>query len=293
MKEIALKESDISKLKEYPLDGIWSTESKIFYYKRDKDKDWSNSTLLKKLYITKEERVNRKIETINALQDSELATYKELVIPDEMVIIGGVKGGFTIREIMNSDNLSLILNNKKIPDTTKIELLKKIGELVRRVQSQAQEFYFGDLQDFNFLVDKEGNIYVIDLDSSAVNQELPLETKFIIIDKKTHNINKYRVDEEHRSYPSIDTDIYCYNTMVLNYLAGKKIHRLTYGEFYDYIEYLKKIGIPKPMIDIYINHYTDKENELVVDYLDEIPSIPKADYGVYTYLKRYKQNKKD
>ena len=35
MKEIALKESDIAKLKKYPLDGIWSTESEILYYKKD------------------------------------------------------------------------------------------------------------------------------------------------------------------------------------------------------------------------------------------------------------------
>ena len=34
MEEIYLKESDISKLKKYPLDDIWSTESIIYYYKK-------------------------------------------------------------------------------------------------------------------------------------------------------------------------------------------------------------------------------------------------------------------
>ena len=33
MQEIALKESDISKLKRYPLPGIWNSESIIYYYK--------------------------------------------------------------------------------------------------------------------------------------------------------------------------------------------------------------------------------------------------------------------
>mgnify|MGYP007069957882 CR=1 FL=1 len=114
MKEIALKESDIYKLKPYPLDGIWSTESEIFYYK--KDKDWTNSTLLKKLYITDAKRVRRKEETIKALQESELSSYKELVIPDSIVTIGGVKSGFTIPEVLDSTNLSLILDNRRIND---------------------------------------------------------------------------------------------------------------------------------------------------------------------------------
>ena len=78
--------------------------------------------------------------------------------------------------------------------------------------------------------------------------------------------------------------------MVLNYLAGRRITNLDYDEYYEYIDYLKSIGIPKPMIDIYTNHYTDKDNELVSDYLDEIPSVPRADYKVYQILKKIKKD---
>ena len=42
------------------------------------------------------------------------------------------------------------------------------------------------------------------------------------------------------------------------------------------------------MIDIYINHYTDKDNESVSDYLDKIPSVPRADYKVFQYVKQNK-----
>ena len=129
------------------------------------------------------------------------------------------------------------------------------------------------------------------MDSSAVNRKTPLETKYIIIDKKTHSVNKYKVNKAGRSYPSKNIDIFCYNTMILNYLAGRSVTNFTDNEYYEYIEYLKKIGIPKSMVDIYLNNYTDKDNELVFDYLDEIPSVPRADYTVFQKLKKYSNKK--
>ena len=149
MNEIALKESDVSKLKKYPLDDIWSTESTIYYFKHDSD---MNSILIKKLFITDPKRVTRKIETLKAIRDSELSTYKELIIPDGIIVVGGVKAGFTIPEVQNSVNLHFFLEDRTVSNKDKIDVLKKIGELLKRVQYQKQDFYFGDLQEYNFLV---------------------------------------------------------------------------------------------------------------------------------------------
>ena len=287
MNEIALKESDVSKLKKYPLDGIWSTESTIYYYKHDSS---MNSILVKKLFITDEKRVIRKIDTLKAIKDSELSTYKELIIPEDIIVVGGIKAGFTIPEVQNSTNLHLFLNNRRIPNKDKIDVLKKIGELLKRVQCQKQDFYFGDLQEYNFLVGHNNEISVVDLDSSSVTRKKPLETKYIILDKKTHGISKYKVNRATRSYPSIGNDNYCYNTMVLNFLAGEKIHRLTFEEHFDYINYLADVSvIPKEMQDIYVNHYTDKPNESVLDYLDDIPlQFERGSYSVYKALQKIK-----
>lgn len=287
MNEIALKESDVSKLKKYPLDGIWSTESTIYYYKHDSD---MNSILIKKLFITDSKRVMRKIDTLKAIRDSELSTYKELVIPDGIVVVGGVKAGFTIPEVQNSVNLHSFLVDRRKPNKDKIEVLKKIGELLRRVQCQKQDFYFGDLQEYNFLVGKHNEISAVDLDSSSVTRKKPLETKYIVLDKKTHGISKYKVNRATRSYPSISNDNYCYNTMVLNFLAGQQIHRLTFEEHFDYINYLADIGvIPREMQEIYINHYTDKPNESVLDYLDSIPiQYERGSYNVFKALQKLK-----
>ena len=133
IEEISLKEKDVAKLKEYPLHDVLCTEGQIYYYK--KDKDW-HSTLLKKLFRTDEKRVNRKVDTIEVLQNSELSTYKELVIPEKVVLIGGIKSGFTIKEITDCVNLNAFLKSNKVSDQDKLLVLKKIGELLRKVQNQ-------------------------------------------------------------------------------------------------------------------------------------------------------------
>lgn len=287
MEEIALKESDLDKLKEYPLDDVICSESNIFYFKKDFD---TSNLLFKKLFITTPKRVDRKIETIKVIRDSELSTYKELILPEEIVVVGGVRTGFTIREVENSTNLHVFLNDNNIPNTRKIKVLKKIGELLERVHKQNQEFYIVDLQDYNFLVDENDEIYVVDLDSSAVSRKTPLESKYIVIDQKTRNVNKYKLNKAGRTYPNLNVDNYCFNVMVLNYLAGRPLHRLEFWEYFDYVDYLRNVGIINDkMLYIYANQYSEKYNEPITEYLDLIPeSINRGSYDVYSALQKIK-----
>lgn len=284
MREITLTESCVRKLKRYPLSNILSSESTLYYFKKNQDR---SNILFKKLYRTDDKIVNRKLSTIERLQNSDFAKYPELVIPEDYVTIGGVKSGFMIKEVTDCTNLHLFLESKTISRTDKIEVLKKIGELLKKVQSQGQEFYFGDLQSYNFLIGKDLSIYVVDLDSSAIRDDEKLEAKYIILDQKAQKVSKYRADNSGRIYPSTDTDIFCYNTMVLNHLAGRPLHRLSFDDYYQYICYLKDCAIPQEMIDIYANIYTDKKNESVGDYLDFLPTdYPRVDYRVYSSLKK-------
>ena len=288
MQEIPLKESDIAKLKKYPLPGIWNSESIIYYYKKEYDTD---SLLIKKLLQTDTRSINKRIETINKLRDSELSEYKELVLPEEVIVVGGVKSGFTIPEVIDTLTLGEYLKKIHIPNKEKIEVLKKVGELVKKIQCQKQKFYFCDLHEFNFLIGKNKEISVIDLDSSSTSKTRLILGTYIIMDSKTHHIPKYRVKNYAQSYPSRNADNYCYNTVVLNFLAGTRLHELPYDEFFDYINYLHNSGIiPEEMKEVYVNHYTDKKNELVVDYLDEIPeSLERGRYMVYKALQKIKK----
>ena len=78
--------------------------------------------------------------------------------------------------------------------------------------------------------------------------------------------------------------------MILNFLAGKSTHRLSYEEFFQYMDYLDYCGIPKEMIDAFDNHYTNKDNENIVDYIDLLRSdYRRANYDVYQKVKSIKK----
>lgn len=74
--------------------------------------------------------------------------------------------------------------------------------------------------------------------------------------------------------------------MILNTIAGESIHRTNLSEFYDYLNYLDDKGISRNLLDIFCNHYSEKPNESVYPYLDELPKqIGKESYKVYKMIK--------
>ena len=284
MREIALKEKELLKLKKYHLKNIVSTESYIYYYKKDKN---FNNILLKKFHRTDQDIIERKERTIEAIQKSALKDYEELVIPKDIVTISGIKSGFTIKEVTNNTNLHIYLNDKKIKSEEKLEVLKKIGLLLKKTQHQNQEFYFSDLQDYNFLVDDNKNIYAVDLDSSAVRTDKPIACKYIVLYDKTRGLKKYKTNCNREVYPNHEVDNYCFNTMVLNFLSTTPINRLSFEEYSSYLDYLLETNmISNNIYNILINQYTNKYTESIIDYFDEIKKeTGRASYKVYELYK--------
>ena len=284
MKEIALKEKELLKLKKYPLKNIISTESYIYYYKKDKE---FNNILLKKFHRTDQDIIERKERTIETIQKSNLKDYDELVIPKDIVTISGIKSGFTIKEVTNNTNLHIYLNDKKIKSEEKLEILKKIGLLLKKTQHQNQEFYFSDLQDYNFLVDNNKKIYAVDLDSSAVRTDKTIACKYIILDDKTRGLKKYKTNSSGEVYPNHEVDNYCFNTMVLNFLSTTPINRLSFEEYSSYLDYLLETNmISNNIYNILINQYTNKYTESIIDHFDEInKNTGRASYKVYKLYK--------
>ncbi len=284
MNSISLKGSEVDKLKLYPIGNIMSTESKIYYYKHYDSKN----LLIKKLFITDKDVFKRKIDTIEDINSSELSNFEELVIPEDLVVVRGKKIGFTIREITDSTNLGFILNDSNVSIEKKILLLKKIGELLNKTMSCDKDCYINDLQPFNFLVDKDDNIRVVDLDSSATNSNNPLISFYMTLDKKTRQVNKYHVTEDGLSYPDKNSDLFCYNMMILNTISGNKIHKLNFDEFYNYLFYLSSIGMNCDLVESFVTLYENKDNINPVDYLSNInkESLYRSHYNVYKLNKK-------
>lgn len=284
MDKICLTTSELSRLKRYPIGEIISTEGRIYYYK-----DLGpNYLLIKKFYKTDPSILDYKVKTIEDINNSELSNFEELVITKDIVVVHGEQIGFTIEEITNSTNLGLILNNPKISIQKKIELLKKVGQLLKRTTSCDQEFYLSDLHPYNFLVDENENIRVIDLDSSATTSNKPLESYYISLDRKAESVDKYHILRNGLSYPNYNGDLLCYNMMILNTISNNKIHLINFNDYYDYIYYLYSIGMNEELIETFINLYSNKDNINPVDCLSDINNelLYRSNYNVYKLTKR-------
>ena len=79
--------------------------------------------------------------------------------------------------------------------------------------------------------------------------------------------------------------------MILNtVIANGKISKEPLTNYYEYLNYLKKLGFGKDIIKIFQNVYTGADNVNPVDYLDQIPinKLGEANLKVY----QMKKNKK-
>lgn len=277
MKKIRLTQAELSRLTEYP-NVVLSTESKIYYYKRN--------ILLKKLYLTDDQTINRKVFTLESINDSELVDFEELVIPDKIAVAGGKNIGFTIKEVKGITLQELL--NSNIPSSDKINLLRRVGEVLRKIESCDQEFYFNDLQGYNIIVDKNGELRFIDLDSSSVKKDDAVQSYYLNTDRKVVNMNKYRFNAHGIPYPDTNNDLLSYSTMILNTIADFKTGRLSISDYYNYLSYLDDIGFDDELLDIFVNLYSEKENVNPVDYLDTLKGkdLEKAKYIRYKALKK-------
>lgn len=280
MNKILLTKKELNRLKRYPTGNTISTESRLYYYKDNK--------LIKKFFKRENKNLDKKIKTIDDINNSEISNIDELVIPKELVIVQGENIGFTIKEITNSTTLSSILDNPKIDLEKKIELLKKVGKLLQKTMSSKKEFYINDLQPYNILVDENNNIKLIDLDSSATTSKDPLISYYMTLDKKAEYIDKYHINEDGTSYPDYNSDLLCYNYMILNTISNKRIHRLDFNDYYNYLYYLESIGMNKDLINSFTTLYENKANINPVEYLSNIDREPlyRSSYNIYKLTKK-------
>ena len=290
MQTLTLTEKQLQKLKRLPIDEqISNKEADIYQMNVLPKHKVPRNTLFKHLHITDKESFANKLFTVSMLSDYEAElNMKELVIPQELVSINGKAVGFTIPEIKNTTNLGVILHDDEVAMTRKLDLLKKVGDLLGKVQKLEKygiHFYFSDLHEYNFLVNNETEeLYAIDLDSAALTSDYP-QTSFYMVTNKNlgYSPNKYKSNVFGITYPNHNTDLLCYNMMVIDTIAAYRISSLPSEEYYDYLAYLKELGFGENILDAFLSVYTNGDNKNVSEYFDEIPTeiLVRARYNVY------------
>jgi hypothetical protein len=281
MKSTVISRHKFNKLKQYYLDdNIFNTEC-MLYILNEKDK-WSKETkLIKKLYVNDGLTFGNKLLTINSLIDKkELIDIPKLVFPEKLVIIDNTVVGFTI-PLIPSYNLQTLLSSPKLTDTQKIIYLKEVGEILEKMHearknNSISNFYLNDCHENNFIVGKKDNkVYGVDLDSCSIDNNLPFGSRYLSVFSP---IYEYQPKYDHKlnlsaggSYiPNENTDLFCYNIMILNYLYQGKANYLSLEDFYNYLDYLYSIGLNHELIDSFARLYSYQNNINPYQLLDYI-----------------------
>ena len=256
---------------------VTSTECELFKYNY-----YGKEKLLKKLYRTNGIIFANKLYTIEALNSNKENIPSNFIVPEVLVSINKQIEAFTMKYIKGI-NLSIILKEPTITYEEKINYLKSIGIILEQMKNirkytELKDFYIGDIHEDNFLVDTEKQeIFVADLDSCKIadNKSFPgryltttsllryNEIKYPLLDEPDR-VADYKVTEE--------TDIYCYITMILNYLYDGRVDRLSIEEFYRFINYLNDIEVNKELIECFEKIVVGAPNFNPINYLDTLSS---------------------
>lgn len=293
MEIVNLRMHNVRKLKPLILEkGVFNTESYILILDRKHIKgNIKEDKVFKYLDAQDDDKVMaKKTATVMALDSSSYKEIEELVIPDTLVVVEDRITGFGMPLIKNHRNLGVIVNNRNIKLKTKLKYLKDVGTLIDKVQRQDDEYTlnFGDLNEYNFIIDEDDNVKAVDLDSSYIGSGTPTYTAYYLL--KNPYIKevpeKYRVTRQHQVIPSDNSDLYCYNMILLNAISGVDMFKKDIPTYYAYTSYLKELGIPKELFKCFNDIYTPAQNINPKDMLDELTAIPEKELKYKSFLKR-------
>lgn len=307
METISLTKKRFESLSPYELPNyVYNTEGTL-YVLPIKNRWASQLKLLKRLYLTNGLVFGNKLQTINSLIDNkEELDIEEIVFPEKIATVGGEIVGFTM-PLIDSINLSTALRSNEIDNERKIKYLRQIGTILekmklRRDYTSISDFYINDLHESNFIIDNDDNVKVIDIDSCKINGNGIFNSKYLSSKSFIREVYKYQKNNEcnneygYHKYstdmtgafvPDENTDLYCYIMVILNFLYRSNIQNFTLQEFYDYLEYLQKIGVDQELLSYFEKIATCSDNVNPYELLDSlIPYIGRSNYHVYSYYKK-------
>lgn len=270
-------------------DQVTNTEGQLFII-HDHQKWEDKRYLLKRLYIDEGDSFGNKLLTVNTLIDNkDEIGVGELVYPEKLAIVNDKVIGFTMPLIENSVNLSCLMNSFNVPKEDKIAYLKQVGDILKKVQQVKKfdrNFFLGDVHEGNFIVEAETmKVRAIDLDSCKIGSNQPFPARYLSTNTGlTSLVKKYPVNENGISIPNVNTELLCYNLMILNFIANGPAYKMKLDEYYLYLQYLRDLGFSDELLDSFNRLYANCDNISPMELLDDMPeNIHLASYNVFKY----------
>ncbi len=290
MRSISITNKRFENLDKFSIpSGVSNTEGEIY-------KIYFNGVLkvLKKLYRDNGSYFANKLYTLEMIDTYRNLLPVELFAPDYLAVINHKTVGFTV-PYYEGVNLSLVLNNKNVDLKEKLFYIKYIGKVldhlkIIRSTTNLNSIYINDLQCGNIMVNTEKKeIVLVDLDSIKIANNKPFPAKYMTKNSISFKIpEKYIVDEDTSLIiADEESDLYCYNMIVLNYLYGGGVHLMDIYEYENYIRYLKFIGIDEGLLRCFLNIISFDENSSPINYIDSLNAtqICRAKKFIYDKVK--------
>ncbi len=278
--------------------NVRNTESVIYDFT---PKGNPTPKVFKKLHYQNGPVFGNKLYTIEMLDSNKDFLPASFCLPDSIVTVGGVVQGITLPKI-EGKNLADILRDSKVPVEDQIFYLQEVGQILEQLKrirqtTKLKDIFINDLHESNFIVtDRNHEVRVIDLDSCRIKNSQPTPSKYLTPKSLITAVpGKYQFTEEDcPTYGFVaadeNSDLYCYTMMVLGYLYGENITKMSLEEYYDYLEYLRKLGYSDKFISALQTIVIPQKNENISQYLDELSTeqIYRSREKVYECIKRRK-----
>ena len=269
----------------------YNTEGFLLTYVLDNKK-----LLFKEYYNDTKSVIDNKIYTVECLNKyNELRKINELIIPEYFIFLEGQFKGIMMNFIPGT-NLENILYNSSYTIREKLNYLKRLGIILDQIDKLNKSininFRIGDLHEGNIIIDKNDEIKIVDLDSCKICNNFSSYSKYLSslvnvwMDNKKYKLSEKgigRTIDQNRN-----TDMYCYNIMILNTLYQGNVATLDIDCFYNYLNYLEHIGFDKELLYKLSKLYTKQDNENIYEYLD---TISKNGYKAHRNIYKIKVSK--
>lgn len=276
MKNISISRATFEKLRPLSLSKeVIFTESKVYDFNY-----YGNSKILKVLNASFGLPFANKLYTVEMLNSNKEYLPNSFVIPDATVSVKNQIIGFTVPKV-DGVPLSILLTDKTIYCKEKISYLKRVGDILNhlsyiRKYTPLDSIYINDLNPSNIIVNpKNKEQYIIDLDSCKIGKNESFPARFMTVNSLLNNVpKKYNINNNEYSLGHVvadeNSDLYCYNIMILNYLYGSNVNNFTLDEFYQYLDYLKSLKVNKELLNSFYGLLTQKPNINPAYYLESL-----------------------
>lgn len=293
---IHLRMHQVRSLKELRLSqGVFNSEALMLILNK-KFRSTDGKRLLFKYLDLQEvpEVMDRKSKVLGYLNNSNYKEVKELVIPNYQVKVDGDLAGFAMPLIENHKNLGALLHSRNVSFEKKKEILIKLGTLIDKVQrvDSKNKLYFGDLNEYNFIFDTDSSIRAVDLDSAFISDRediTPSSRAYYLLKNPTLQAlpNKYNRTAGNVIVPNKESDLYSYNMILLDVIANHDMFKENIATYYQYLDFLKKRGVPLELIECFFSIYSPKSNSNPKDIIPQLDDQLTHRTSFKQYQKKY------